>query len=113
MGGGPSRAQNEAASAQANLSNQAATASKDMLDFQKHQMGLIAPFATERMQNGLPFYNSLTDATNGTTAQAFKPAYAALNSRMSTQGALPNGFGQQMTTDLDAQRARAFDSGLV
>lgn len=112
-GGGPSRAQNDAASAQAAASNQASANSREMMDFQKQQMGLITPFATNRMQNGLPFYNSLTDSTNGTTAQAFKPAYAALNQRMSTQGALPNGFGQQMTGDLDAQRARAFDSGLV
>jgi hypothetical protein len=65
------------------------------------------------MNGGLPFYGNLTDATSGTTAQAFAPAHANLERTLATQPGLPNGFATQARTDLDAQQARAFDQGLV
>jgi hypothetical protein len=65
------------------------------------------------MNGGLPFYGNLTDATAGTTAQAFAPAHANLERTLATQPGLPNGFATQARTDLDAQQARAFDQGLV
>ena len=113
MGGGPSQQQKNAAQAQADATNQSAQTSRDMLGIYKNQYAKIDPFATNRLNNGLPFYKALTDYNNGTTAQAFQPAYAALNRRLSSTGAMPSGFGLQARTDLDAQRARAFDSGQV
>lgn len=113
MGGGPSDSQKRAADAQAAATQQATKTSQDMLNVYKRQLGLIEPFATSRLNNGLPFFPALTDYSKGTTAQAFQPAYAALNRRFASMGALPSGFKTQAVSDLDAQRARAFDSQLV
>jgi hypothetical protein len=112
-GGGPSREQKDAAAAQANLSNEQAQTGREMLGFWKDQYNKITPFATERMNNGLPFYNSLTDFSTGTNAQAFAPEMAALNRTLSNYGSLPSGFATQTRTDLQAKRARGFDSALT
>jgi len=111
-GGGPSQQQKDAAASQANLTNQTAQTSRDMLGIYKNQYAKIDPFATNRMQNGLPYYKSLTDFASGTNAKAFAPAYAALNRRLSSTGPMPSGFGMQARSDLDAARARDFDSRL-
>jgi hypothetical protein len=113
MGGGPSQQQKDAAASQAEATNQASQNSRDMMGVYKSQLGKIDPFATNRLNNGLPFFNQLTDATSGTNAQAFQPAYAALNRRLSGMGALPSGFRTQALSDLDASKARSFDSGLT
>lgn len=113
MGGGPSAAQNAAAASQAKLTDQSAQTSREMLDFYKQQQGKIDPFATSRLNNGLPFANAMSDASNGTIARSFAPLYAQQNRRFSGFGALPSGFREQARTDLDAQRARAFDQGQI
>lgn len=112
-GGGPSSEQKAAAASQAAATNQAAQTSKDMLNIYKNQYAKIEPFATSRMNNGLPFFPALTDFAKGTTAQAYAPAYSALNKRMSSMGALPSGFRTQALSDLDASKARSFDQNLV
>jgi hypothetical protein len=112
-GGGPSQSQKDAAAAQADATRQASETQRQMLDVYKGQLGKIEPFATSRLNNGLPFYNALTDFSKGTTAQAYQPAYAALNRRLTTMGALPSGFRTQALSDLDAARARAFDQNQV
>lgn len=113
MGGGPSSEQKAAAASQAAATQQAAQTSKEMLGVYKSQLAKIDPFATSRLNAGLPFFNSLTDASKGQIAQAYQPAYAALNRRLSTMGALPSGFRTTATTALDAAKARDFDSGLL
>lgn len=112
-GGGPSDSQKQAAASQAQLNQQDMQTQQQMLQMYKDQYAKVNPFETNRMNNGLPYFNALTDYTNGTNAQAFKPAYAALSQRISANGALPSGFGQQLTSDLDAQKARSFDSGMT
>lgn len=113
MGGGPSQQQKDAAAAQANATNQAARTSQDMLGVYKSQLAKIDPFATSRLNSGLPYFGALTDFSNGTNARAYAPAYASLNRRLSSLGPMPSGFRTQALTDLDASRARDFDSSLV
>ena len=113
MGGGPSSEQKNAAQAQANLTNQLGQTAGKQEQFLEKQQNVVNPFYTSRMQNGLPYYNALTDIQNGTTAQAFAPARANLLRQMGPSNGLPSGFRQQALTDLDAQQARAFDQNLV
>ena len=112
MGGGPSREQKNAAQAQANLSNQLGSTAAQEQQFKEAQQNKVNPFYTGMMNNGLPYYNALTDAQSGVTAQAFAPARAQLMRSMGAQAGLPNGFRQQALTDLDSQQARAFDANL-
>lgn len=113
MGGGPSDEQKRAAAAQEEANKQSAQTSKDMLNIYKSQYAKIDPFATQRMNNGLPFFPALTDFARGTSAQAFAPAYASLNQRLNSMGTLPSGFRTAALSDLDASRARSFDQNLV
>ena len=113
MGGGPTQAQTNAANAQANLSNEEGAAAQDQLNFVQSQEGKIDPYATSRLNNGLPFFNALTDYTGGLTGQSYAPAKAALARNFSTMSALPSGAKLQATNDLNAQEARGFDSGIA
>jgi len=114
MGGGPSAQQNAAAASQANLANTESNAANQALTFVQGQQNKANPFYTSRMTNGLPYYNALTDAQSGTTAQAYQPARAALAKQTGAFGpSLPNGFATQANADLDEAQAHDFDSGLV
>lgn len=113
MGGGPSVEQKQAASSQANLTNQLASTANRQQDFFEGQQKLAQPFFQSRMDNGNPYFNAQTDATSGLTAQAFAPARADLLRSLGTQSNLPSGFKQQAMTDLDSQQAHAFDQNLL
>lgn len=114
MGGGPSQAQNNAADAQANLSNQLGSDFGQQFQFQQAQQNKANPFYTQTMQNGLPYYANLTDSAAGTNAQAFAPAKAQLEQQLGQNAnALPSGFAQQQRTDLAANQARSFDQTLT
>ena len=113
MGGGPSQAQNDAAAAQANMSNQLAQAFGKQEQFMETQQNKANPFYTSLMQNGLPYYSMLTDAASGNTARAFQPAKAQLEQQLGQQAnALPSGFATQARSDLAANQARAYDQQL-
>jgi hypothetical protein len=113
MGGGPSQQQKDAAASQAALDNQLGAAFKQNEAFKEKQQQAVNPFYTSMMQNGLPYFSALTDATSGTTAQAFAPAKAQLERTLGQQAnALPSGFADQARTDLAANQARAFDQSL-
>ena len=112
MGGGPSQAQTNAANAQANLSNEEGQAAEQMLQFTQGQMNKITPYASSRLNNGLPFFNALTDYSGGLTGQSFAPAKAQLARQFSTMSALPGGAKLQAQNDLNANEARSFDSSL-
>lgn len=113
MGGGPSSEQKAAAASQANLTNQlGATASRNQ-QFVEKQQNLVNPFYQERMNSGLPYFNALTDAQSGLTAQAFAPARANLLRQLGTQSNLPSGFKTQALTDLNSEQARTFDQNLL
>ena len=113
MGGGPSQEQKNAAQAQANLSNQTAQTAADQTAFMKSQEQKIDPFATSRLNNGLPYFDALTDYTKGTTAQAFAPGRGAILRKFGTMSGLPSGMKEQTLADYDANEARAFDSNMV
>ena len=113
MGGGPSQEQKNAAQAQANLSNQTAQTAADQTKFMESQEQKIDPFATSRLNSGLPFYNSLTDYSNGTTAAAYAPGRAAILRKYDTMSGLPSGMKDQTLADYDANEARAFDQNQV
>jgi len=113
-GGGPSQEQKNAAQSQANLTNQLGQTAGRQEQFFENQQNKVNPFYTSRMTNGLPYYNALTDAQGGITAQAFAPARAALARQTGGFGpGLPNGFATQAMNDLNEDQARAFDQNLV
>ena len=113
MGGGPSSEQKAAAKSQADLNNQLGSAFTRQEQFSEAQQNKVNPFYTQRMNQGLPYYNNLTDAASGTTAQAFAPARAQLEQQLGqSANALPSGFAMGARTDLASQQARAFDQQL-
>ena len=113
MGGGPSSEQKNAAQSQANLTNQLAGIGGRQEQFLEAQQNKVNPFYTSRMQNGLPYFNQMTDASSGLNARAFAPARQALMQRLGTQQGLPSGFANQAMTDLDSQQAQGFDQQLL
>lgn len=114
MGGGPSPAQNAAAASSSNLSNQEGQAMNTAEQRETSAYNQIQPYATSRLNNGLPFYANLQDYSGGPSAQAYAPAKAAIMRRYGSMGsAAPSGSEQQNLTNLDAQRSNAFDSQLV
>jgi hypothetical protein len=114
VGGGPSAAQNQAATAQANMSNQLASDFGQQFQFQQAQQNKANPFYTQTMNQGLPYYANAIDSQAGTNAQAFAPARAQLQQQLNQNAnALPSGFAQGAQSDLAAQQARSFDQGLM
>jgi hypothetical protein len=112
-GGGPSSSQ-QAAQQQTlqNSQQEGALANQSAQKF--NALGSsVSPFYQNEMTNGLPFYNSLTDFTSGTTAQAFNPAKAAFLRTQGTMGALPSGSKAAGMNDINENQAKTFDSGLV
>jgi hypothetical protein len=112
-GGGPSSQAKAASAAEAAATLQNTKTQQDMLNFYKTQQLKIDPFATQRLNEGLPFFNALTDFSKGPIEQAYAPQYAALNRRLSSMGALPSGYRTQAITALDALKARDYDSSIV
>lgn len=113
MGGGPSAAQNNAANSQAQLNTELGKDFGQQFQFQQAQQNKANPFYTNLMNQGLPYFNQLTDAQSGLTAQAFAPAKAQLEQSLGQQAnALPSGFATQARSDLAANQARAFDQNL-
>lgn len=112
-GGGPTAAQNAAASSQANLTNQLSGIAGRSQDFLEAQQNKVNPFYTSRMQNGLPYMNALTDSAGGTTAQAFAPARAQLMRSLGSQQGLPSGFREQAISDFNEGQGQAFDQNLI
>lgn len=116
MGGGPSSEQRQAAASQADATQQSLAAGKDAAQFQKDQINKITPFATDRLNNGLPFYGDLTDYAGGTSAKAWAPAKAAALRRLDSTDSFygtPSGYKEATLGDIDASRARDFDSNLT
>lgn len=113
MGGGPSQAAQNAAQSQANLNNQLGSAFGRQEKFSETQQNKVNPFYTQMMQQGLPYFNALTDASAGTTAQAFQPAKAQLEQQLGqSANALPSGFATQARSDLASNQAHSFDQQL-
>lgn len=113
FGGGPSSTQKAAASQQLSNSQQEGQLAGQSAQKFNSLYGQTQPFYSNEMTNGLPFYNSLTDFTGGTTAQAYAPAKAAFLRQSSTMGALPSGFKSAGMADINNQEAQSFDSGLT
>lgn len=113
MGGGPTQQQQQAATSQANLTNQESQIAGQNQAFVQSQQNKANPFYTERMQNGLPYMNAMTDAQSGVNAQAFAPARANLMRSFASQPGLPSGSRQGALSDLDAAQARSYDSTLL
>lgn len=112
-GGGPSPEQKQAASSQANLTNQLSGIAGRSQDFLEAQQNKVNPFYTSRMQNGLPYMNALTDSAGGTTAQAFAPGRAALMRSLGSQQGLPSGFREQALSDFNEGQGQAFDQNII
>jgi hypothetical protein len=76
-------------------------------------MKAIKPYAMSRLNNGLPFYNNLTDYTSGVASKAYAPVRAATLRRLTSMGDLPSGFREASLRDIDLAKAGNYDSGLV
>lgn len=111
-GGGPSDQEKQAAQSQLDLSKQLGTIATGNQAQQQKIFDAIKPFATSRMNGGLPFLNALTDFAGGTNARSFAPARANLIRGLTQAHASPESRLQSLT-DFDQQRARGFDSALT
>jgi hypothetical protein len=113
MGGGPSQQQQDAATAQANLSNQLGQSFSKNEAFKEQQQQAVNPFYRQTMNQGLPYMANLTDSMSGNTARAFAPARAQLEQQLNQNpNALPSGFAMGARSDLAANQGRAFDQQL-
>lgn len=114
MGGGPSWEQKQAAAKQAQASDFAMAEARDKSARESEQYGLIKPYATQRLENGLPFASALSDYNSVENAKGYAPARAQiLRSTERFGSSLPSGFRERLLANLEAQRARSFDSGQV
>jgi hypothetical protein len=99
------------------LSQTATDASRDSADqsaIANNQGTQLSSFYGNRMNNGLPFYRSLTDYGGGNIAQAFAPVRGDIMRRTSQYGTnMPSGYRDALLTNLGAQQGRAFDSTLT
>lgn len=113
MGGGPSKQQQDAATAQTNLDNQLGATFGKQEAFSEAQQNKANPFYTQLLNQGLPYMANLTDAMSGNTAQAFAPARAQLERSLGQNvNSLPSGFATGARSDLAANQARTFDQSL-
>jgi hypothetical protein len=112
-GGGPAPEQRAAAASQANVNNQLVSQGNDNQRRVNENMDLIKPYATSRLNGGLPFFNALTDYNSGTISRSFQPARMTLEKRLSGYGSLPSGFAEGARRDLDVSQAHAFDDSMV
>lgn len=112
LGGGPSDEEKAAAKAETKNADTVSNIANSNNAQQQEIFHTIKPFGTSRMNNGLPFFNSLTDFASGVNARAFAPAKANLNRGLFAAHASPMAR-LQANTDFDMQRARGFDSGLT
>lgn len=112
-GGGPSSTQKQAQQQQLSNAKQEGALADESAGKFNALYGQTQPFYTQEMQNGLPFYNNLTDFASGTTAQAYAPAKAAYLRQESTMGALPSGSKAAGMNDINESQAKTFDSNLV
>lgn len=114
IGGGPSQQQRDAATAQAQLSNQLSDVFGKQYAFQNAQQQAVNPFYRGLMDRGDPYFANQIDAASGQTASAFQPARAQLERALGQNAnALPSGFATGARTDLASNQARAFDQNLL
>lgn len=112
LGGGPSPEQKAAAVNEAALTKTATDTASKQNAREDDQYAQVKPFYTNRLQNGLPYINQLLDPMSGIISRAFAPAYQSLNQRFAVDG-LPSGSKDAAIRDLDAQKARAYDTQMV
>lgn len=85
-----------------------------MMDLMKQYQNQTTPFWSSRLRGGLPFFNQLMDANNGTVARAFAPARAQLGRSLAGFGdTLPSGFKTGMETQFNEGEGQAFDQQMV
>lgn len=85
-----------------------------MMDMLQQYKAQTDPFWMNRLKNGLPFMNQLTDYTGGTLAKSFAPIRAGVNRNLAGFGdTLPSGFKEQTMTNLGAEEGQAFDQNQV
>lgn len=112
-GGGPSREQKDAAAAQADNSRFQTQVAKEMVDVDRRYRGMIEPYATERLNNGLPYARDLLDFNGSTNSQAYLPARARLMKVLASSGDMPSGAKIGAITDFESARARDFDNSIA
>jgi hypothetical protein len=115
MAGGPSDQQKQAAASQSALADTMRDLGGKQFALQQDAYHQIKPYATSRIQNGLPFFKDITDFKGGATARAYAPAEAAIKRRYATMpGAGGNsGAEQQALSDLEATKARSYDDNIL
>jgi hypothetical protein len=112
-GGGPSSTQQAAQQQQlSNAQQEGALANSSTQKFNS-LYGSTQPFYQNEQQNGLPFYNNLTDFASGTAAQAYDPAKASFLRQSSSMGALPSGFKASGMNDINESQSKMFDQSLT
>jgi hypothetical protein len=114
MGGGPDPIQTQAAQRNAAISEREADTAEKMNAREQDAYDSVKPYATSRINNGLPYINTALDMAGGSNARAFAGARGNLARNLSTFGtSLPSGFATGAQSDLDAEQGRAYDDALM
>jgi hypothetical protein len=113
MGGGPSKEQKRQHRHRRNSVRKSRQSQRRTVLARSTSMKAIKPYAMSRLNNGLPFYNNLTDYTSGVASKAYAPVRAATLRRLTSMGDLPSGFREASLRDIDLAKAGNYDSGLV
>lgn len=112
-GGGPSPEQRNAANSQAKLTDTLGGVMNRQEGYFEKAQDATRPFFTNRMNQGLPYYNNMVDSASGITAQAFAPARAQMERSLGSQQGLPNGFAQGARNDFNERQGQAFGGLLL
>ena len=110
--GGPSDQQKQARDLNLQNAQDQAALAKTNTERSNAIYGSVNPFYTNEMNNGLPFFNQLTDYNTGTISRAYAPQEGALNRSLTRFGSLPSGFATAARSDLAARKAATFDDAL-
>jgi hypothetical protein len=106
VGGGPSQIQKDAAVSQKELTKEETAVARARNAREEDQYQQVKPYAFNRLNNGLPFFNVLTDNVGGVIRRSFQPAHASLARRVAGSG-VPSGSYDAQVRALDADEARA------
>jgi hypothetical protein len=111
MGGGntPDPTQVQAAQQNLALSQMLTGLGQERNARDEKAFNLVFPFAQDRLKNGLPFFNALTDYNGGTAARGNAIQRAGLLRQL--QNATPSQRAQALS-DFEAQGGRNFDDSL-
>jgi len=102
----------DAIGGQVALAKQGGQRSDQQYDASQAAAGVVNPYYSDLVRNGLPGYRNMTDYGGADIAQAYAPARGQILRSTSQYTNMPSGYRDTMLTQLGAAQGRSFDSTL-